>query len=158
MQSKYNSCALFLEMCLHVGSQQLIQMSNGASSEDSKNCIFIFTTFLFFHLHILQLWRFKWKTWLPFFCLQGQKPSCSLFSFSVCSLRETHMLLWDWLLMILTKHWVSVMWAHRFFPPFCFLLKGQIGVSHHLALSRRISVRTWLIWHFYIWSVSTTRS
>lgn len=62
------------------------------------------------------------------FCLQGQKPSCSLFSFSVCSLRETHMLLlcWDWLLMILTKHWVSVMWALRFFPLSVFSLKGKL--------------------------------
>lgn len=62
------------------------------------------------------------------FCLQGQKPSCSLFSFSVCSLRETHMLLlcWDWLLMILTKHWVSVMWVLRFFPLSVFSLKGKL--------------------------------
>lgn len=62
------------------------------------------------------------------FCLQGQKPSCSLFSFSVCSLRETHMLLlcWDWLLMILTKHWVSVMWALCFFPLSVFSLKGKL--------------------------------
>lgn len=64
-----------------------------------------------------------------FFCLQGQKPSCSLFSFNVCSLRETHILLlcWDWLLMILTKHWVSVMWVHHFFPPLSvFSLKGKL--------------------------------
>lgn len=108
-------------MCLHVGSQQLIQMSNGASSENSKNCIFIFT-FLFFIFTFFSCEDSSEK--LDFRFLSPR----SKVSFSVCSLREIHMFLlcWDWLLMILTKHWVSVMWAHHFFPLSVFSLKGKL--------------------------------
>lgn len=88
---------------------------------------YLFLHFFFSSSHSSAV-KIQVKNLTSVFCLQGQKSSCSLFSFSVCSLREIHMFLlcWDSLLMILTKHWVSVMWAHHFFPLSVFSLKGKL--------------------------------